>query len=133
MPRKTQNWSIKTIVTVAIAVVSISFTLIVSAILFSEFSSTVKDNATVSTREIVRQINANLSFYINDITSISGYARDLAKQVSSLGKEDVEDKLKTILSSRQDIVSVVLFDLEGNALLSTSEAPFRKPDEITEQ
>ena len=112
MPRKTQNWSIKTIVTVAIAVVSISFTLIVSAILFSEFSSTVKDNATVSTREIVRQINANLSFYINDITSISGYARDLAKQVSSLGKEDVEDKLKTILSSRQDIVSVVLFDLE---------------------
>ena len=133
MPRKTQNWSIKTIVTVAIAVVSISFTLIVSAILFSEFSSTVKDNATVSTREIVRQINANLSFYINDITSISGYARDLAKQVSSLGKEDVEDKLKTILSSRQDIVSVVLFDLEGNALLSTSEAPFRKPDEITGQ
>ncbi len=133
MARKTQDWSIKTIVTIAIAVVSISFTLIVSAILFSEFSSTVRDNATVSTREIVRQINANLSYYINDIVSISGYAKDLAKQVYPLGKDEVEDKLATILSSRQDIVSLVLFDLEGNAVLSTSEAPLRPPEEITAQ
>jgi|GEM_PF-6566525 len=47
MSKKIQNLSIKTIVTIAIAVVSISFTLIVSAILFSEFSSTVRNNATV--------------------------------------------------------------------------------------
>ncbi len=133
MPRRTQNWSIKTIVTIAIAVVSISFSLIIAAILFSEFSSTVKDNATVSTREIVRQINANLSYYINDIVSISGYAKDLAKQVNTLGKDEVEDKLKTILSSRQDIVALVLFDLEGNAVLSTSEVPLRDSEEITTQ
>ncbi len=133
MTRKIQNLSIKTIVTIAIAVVSISFTLIVSAILFSEFSSTIKNNATVSTREIVRQINANLSYYINDIVSISGYARDLSKQINVLGKEEVEDKLKTILASRQDIVSLVLFDLDGNAILSTTEASFRDPREITAQ
>jgi len=131
--KKIQNLSIKTIVTIAIAVVSISFTLIVSAILFSEFSSTVRDNATVSTREIVRQINSNLSFYINDIVTISGYARDLSKKINILGKEEVEDKLKTILASRQDIVALVLFDLEGNAVLSTSDAPFREPEAITEQ
>jgi len=131
--KKIQNLSIKTIVTIAIAVVSISFTLIVSAILFSEFSSTVRDNATVSTREIVRQINSNLSFYINDIVTISGYARDLSKKINILGKEEVEDKLKTILASRQDIVALVLFDLEGNAVLSTSDAPFREPVAITEQ
>ena len=133
MTKKIQNLSIKTIVTIAIAVVSISFTLIVSAILFSEFSSTIKKNATVSTREIVRQINSNLSYYINDIVSISGYARDLAKQINVLGKEEVEDKLKTILASRQDIVALVLFDSQGNAVLSTSEAPFREPKEITTQ
>ncbi len=133
MRRQTQDWSIKTIVTIAIAVVSITFTLIVSAILFSEFSSTVRDNATVSTREIVRQINANLSYYINDIVSISGYAKDLAKQIDTLGKDEVEDKLKTILSSRQDIVSLVLFDLEGKAVLSTNETPFRAPEEIVAQ
>ncbi|HKL59995.1 MAG TPA: histidine kinase, partial [Sphaerochaeta sp.] len=133
MTKKIHTLSIKTIVTIAIAVVSISFTLIVTAILFSEFSSTVKDNATVSTREIVRQINSNLSYYINDIVSISGYARDLSKQINVLGKDDVEDKLKTILASRQDIVALVLFDLEGNAVLSTSEAPFREPKEITSQ
>ncbi|HAF85308.1 MAG TPA: sensor histidine kinase, partial [Sphaerochaeta sp.] len=96
-------------------------------------SSTVRDNATVSTREIVRQINSNLSFYINDIVTISGYARDLSKKINILGKEEVEDKLKTILASRQDIVALVLFDLEGNAVLSTSDAPFREPEAITEQ
>ncbi|MDD3902328.1 MAG: hypothetical protein PHO09_01460 [Sphaerochaeta sp.] len=98
--RLPQNWSIKTIVTIAIAVVSISFTLIIAAILYSEFSSTIKENATVSTREIVRQVNANLNYYINDIVTISGYARDLSKQTNELGKEQIEDKLTAILESR---------------------------------
>lgn len=133
MTRKIHNLSIKTIVTIAIAVVSISFTLIVSAILFSQFSATVKNNSTVSTREIVRQINSNLSYYINDIVNIAGYARDLSKQINILGKDEVEDKLKTILASRQDIVSLVLFDLEGKAILSTSEASLRDPETITSQ
>lgn len=133
MAHKIQNLSIKTILTIAIAVVSISFTLIVSAILFSEFSSTVRENATVSTREIVRQVNANLSYYINDILTISGYARDLAKQSNTIPKEEIEAKLKAILASRQDIVALVLFDLEGNAVLSTSDATFRAAEEIVKQ
>jgi len=131
--RLPQNWSIKTIVTIAIAVVSISFTLIIAAILYSEFSSTIKENATVSTREIVRQVNANLNYYINDIVTISGYARDLSKQTNELGKEQIEDKLTAILESRQDIVSLVLFDLEGRPLITTSDAPFRSPEEIVNQ
>lgn len=132
--QRLHDWSIKTIVTIAIAVVSISFTLLVSAILFSEFSSTVKTNATQSTQEIVRQINANLNYYINDIASISGYAKDLAKQIHTLGSEEVEDKLMTIIASRQDIVALVLFDLEGKALLSTTNKAFiRDPSEIVTQ
>ena len=46
---------------------------------------------------------------------------------------DIEDRLRAIVDSRQDIVCLVLFDLEGNKLLSTSEAPFRQSSEITEQ
>ena len=131
--RQKQNWSIKTIVTIAIAVVSISFTLIIAAILYSEFSVTIKENATVSTREIVRQVNANLNYYINDIITISAYVRDLSKQTNELGKDKIEEKLNSILQSRQDIVSLVLFDLAGNPLLTTSDASFRPPEEIVSQ
>ncbi|MDX9824849.1 MAG: sensor histidine kinase, partial [Sphaerochaeta sp.] len=74
--------SIKTILTFAIAFVSLSVTLLISAILYSQFSSTIRENATVSTREIVRQVNANLNYYTNDILTIAGYARDLAKQTN---------------------------------------------------
>lgn len=125
--------SIKTILSIAIAVVSISFTLLVSAILYTQFSSTIRENATVSTREIVRQVNANLNFYTNDILTIAGYARDLAKQTNDLPRFEIEQRLRSIVDSRQDIVCLVLFNLEGEAVLSTSDAKLRSAKEIKDQ
>ncbi|WP_332447380.1 cache domain-containing sensor histidine kinase [Sphaerochaeta sp.] len=125
--------SIKTILTFAIAVVSISFTLLVSAILFSQFSSTIRENATVSTREIVRQVNANLNYYTNDILTVAGYAGDLSKQTNNLSRTEIEQRLRSIVDSRQDIVCLILFDLEGNILLSTIDAPVRPKEELTNQ
>jgi len=122
-----------TLLTFAIAVVSISFTLLISAILYSQFSSQIRENATVSTREIVRQVNANLSYYTNDILTIATYARDLAKQTNRLPREEIENRLRSIVDSRQDIVCLVLFDLEGETLLSTSDAPRRLTEEIIGQ
>lgn len=125
--------SIKTILTIAIAVVSISFTLLISAILYSQFSSTIRENATVSTREIVRQVNANLNYYTNDILTIAGYARDLAKQTNELSRSEIERRLSSIVDSRQDIVCLLLFDMEGKVLLSTTDAPLRSQKEMTQQ
>ena len=125
--------SIKTILTFAIAFVSISVTLLISAILYSQFSSTIRENATVSTREIVRQVNANLNYYTNDILTIAGYARDLAKQTNELSRTEIERRLSSIVDSRQDIVCLLLFDLEGNVLLSTTDAPKRSAAEIAKQ
>ena len=125
--------SIKTILTFAIALVSISFTLLVSAILYSQFSQTIRENATVSTREIVRQVNANLNYYTNDILTIAGYARDLSKRTNELEREAIEQRLRSIVDSRQDIVCLILFDLEGTVLLSTSDAPFRPTEQLVTQ
>ena len=125
--------SIKTILTFAIAFVSISVTLLISAILYSQFSSTIRENATVSTREIVRQVNANLNYYTNDILTIAGYARDLAKQTNELSRTEIEKRLSSIVDSRQDIVCLLLFDLEGNVQLSTTDAPRREATEIAKQ
>ncbi|WP_320129002.1 sensor histidine kinase [uncultured Sphaerochaeta sp.] len=128
-----QDRSIKTILTIAIAVVSISFTLFITIILYHEFSNTIKENATVSTREIVRQVNANLSYYINDIVTVAGYARELAKQTDQYSTKEIEGKLKAILASRQDIVSLILFDMEGNRLFGTSQTPIRESQKIVAQ
>ncbi|MDC7231284.1 MAG: sensor histidine kinase [Sphaerochaetaceae bacterium] len=133
MKKEKQPYSIMTLLTFAIAVVSISFTLLISAILYSQFSSQIRENATVSTREIVRQVNANLSYYTNDILTITTYARDLAKQTNILPREEIENRLRSIVDSRQDIVCLVLFDLEGETLLSTSDAPRRPTEEIIGQ
>lgn len=133
MKRQKHPHSIKTILTFAIAFVSISFTLLISAILYSQFSSTIRENATVSTREIVRQVNANLNYYTNDILTIAGYARDLSKQTNELSRIEIEQRLSSIVNSRQDIVCLLLFDLEGNVLLSTTDAPLRSQEEMVKQ
>ena len=84
--RAGRPYSIKTILSVVIASVSILFTVLVSTILYTQFSATIRSNATLSTREIVRQINANLNYYTSDILSIATYARDLAKQTDTLSQ-----------------------------------------------
>lgn len=134
MSRRTAHpHSIKTILSVAIASVSIIFTVLVSTILYVQFSATIRSNATVSTREIVRQINANLNYYTSDILSIATYARDLAKQTDLLSRPQIEERLNSIVNSRQDIVCLMLFDTDGSLLLSTMNAPMRSTDEITAQ
>ncbi len=133
MKQKGRIHSIKTILTFAIALVSISFTLLVSAILYSQFSQTIRENATVSTREIVRQVNTNLNYYTNDILTIAGYARDLSKRTNELEREEIEQRLRSIVDSRQDIVCLILFDLEGSVLLSTSDTPFRPTEQLVTQ
>lgn len=133
MRRKAAPLSIKTILSVAIAAVSIIFILLVSITLYIQFSRTIKSNATVSTREIVRQVNANLNYYTNDILTIATYARDLAKQTDVLPRAQIEERLRSIVESRQDIVCLLLFSPDGELLLSTDDAPLRPTEEIISQ
>ena len=131
--RAGRPYSIKTILSVVIASVSILFTVLVSTILYTQFSATIRSNATLSTREIVRQINANLNYYTSDILSIATYARDLAKQTDTLSRSQIEERLNTIVASRPDIVCLLLFDVDGTLLLSTMDVPMRPTDEIISQ
>lgn len=133
MRRRVHPHSIKTILSVAIASVSILFTVLVSTILYVQFSATIRNNATISTREIVRQINANLNYYTTDILSIATYARDLAKQTDTLNRAQIEERLASIVNSRQDIVCLLLFKTDGTLLLSTNDAPLRPKNEIIGQ
>ncbi len=133
MRQRGRSYSIKTILSVAIASVSILFTVLVSTILYVQFTGTIRSNATVATREIVRQINANLNYYTNDILSIATYARDLAKQTDVLSHRQIEERLNSIVSSRQDIVCLLLLKADGTLLLSTNDAPMRETDEIVTQ
>ncbi len=133
MRRRGRPYSIKTILSVVIASVSILFTVLASTILYVQFTTTIRANATAATREIVRQINANLNYYTSDILSIATYARDLAKQTDLLSHPQIEERLNSIVSSRQDIVCLLLFKTDGTLLLSTHDAPMRTTAEIVKQ
>jgi len=117
----------------SIAVVSITFSLVVALILYQGLSKTVMKNAMVDTRQIVNQVNSNLDYYINDIVNVASYARNLAKMSNELQGEEIKERMRVILSSRQDIETISLFSMEGEPLISTSESKFRFKEEIIGQ
>ena len=75
-----------------------------------------------STTDIITQINNNAETYINGITDIAAYARNLARDTSELDASEITARLKTIVASRNDIVRIDAFGMDGRLLLTTAPA-----------
>ena len=69
--------SIRTLMSVSMAIMISLFVLIAGTLLNIFASNAIEDNTMDSASEIVTQVNNNLSTYINDIIDVSDYIREL--------------------------------------------------------
>ena len=95
------------------------FVLLTGSLVDGFVSNAIKDNAMDSASEIVTQVNNNLSTYINDIIGVSDYVRELSRTTSNLSASQIQTRLEALISSRDDVVSITVFDMDGNAIIST--------------
>lgn len=122
--------SIRTTISLLMALMLTILILVVSITVNAFLTNAVTGIMVRSTTEVITQINNNAETYIDGITGIAAYARNLARDTSALNAEAITERLKAIVSSRNDIVRIDTFDLEGNPLLTTapSIAPASKDE-----
>ena len=122
--------SIRTTISLLMALMLTILILVVSITVNAFLTNAVTGIMVRSTTEVITQINNNAETYIDGITGIAAYARNLARDTSALNAEAITERLKAIVSSRNDIVRIDAFDLEGNPLLTTapSIAPASKDE-----
>ena len=125
--------SIRTLMSVSMAIVISSFILLAGTLLNIFASNAIKDNALESASEIVTQVNNNLSTYINDILDVSDYIRELSRTTSNLNRATIQTRLEALISSRDDLVSITVCDLDGQVIISTEPRIEALPEEIASE
>ena len=112
--------SIRTTISLLMALMLTILILVVSITVNAFLTNAVTGIMVHSTTEVITQVNNNAETYIDGITGIAAYARNLARDTSALNADAITERLKAIVSSRNDIVRIDAFDLEGNPLLTTA-------------
>ena len=125
--------SIRTLMSVSMAIMISLFVLLAGTLLNIFASNAIEDNTMDSASEIVTQVNNNLSTYINDIIDVSDYIRELSRTTSNLDRAAIQTRLEALISSRDDLVSISVFDLDGKPIISTEPRIETTPEEISEE
>ncbi len=127
-----KEFSIRTLIAASMALMISLFVLITGSLINVFVSKAIEDNAMTSTSEIVTQVNNNLSTYINDIIDVSDYVRELARTTSNLDTLGIQTRLEALIASRDDLVSISAFDMDGYPIVSTEPHISAEPEEIAE-
>ena len=112
--------SIRTTISLLMAIMLTILIIAVSITVNAFLTNAITGIMIRSTTDIITQINNNAETYINGITDIAAYARNLARDTSELNAEGITERLKTIVASRNDIVRIDAYGLDGRLLLTTS-------------
>lgn len=125
-----KRFGINTIISIALSCVTTVFILAIALVLFYSYSTSMRENITNSTKEIVRQVNNNLDYYISDIMRVADYVRNMGRTSSNYTTHEIQQRMETLLDSRADLVRLSIFDLQGNVIASTAPTVEMKSDDI---
>ncbi|MBD2870864.1 sensor histidine kinase [Paenibacillus sp. IB182493] len=118
-------WSFSAFILLIVAVVAV--------LLYNKFSRTAEENVFLSTQQIVDQVSYNLEDYVDGMAQLYRAIEDNMLRDGRWDDDQVTRQLDTIMSSRDDIVSIALFDDRGGLLRNHPEVPLRKSARVSEQ
>lgn len=128
-----QRRSIQFILTVSFTLFSIFIILIVSVLLFGRFSATAKDNAFRNSQQIVDQVSYNLENYVEVTSDLFNMMHHALGQSENVESDMMRQQLESMMSTRTDTVSLVLFDDKGQLLLDLPNVELKETLQISEE
>ena len=133
LARKLRMNTIRSIMTWSFSVLILLMLSIVAVLLYDKFSETAERSAYLNTQQIVDQVGYNLEDYVAGMARLY---RSIEQNMLVDGQwedEQVTKQLDTIISSRDDIVSIALFDEQGNLLRNRPSVQVRDSARVTQQ
>lgn len=125
--------SIQSIIMWSFSIFILLIIVIVALLLYNKFSRTAEQNVLLSTQQIVDQVSYNLEDYVDGMAQLY---RTIENNMLMDGQWDdamVTKQLDTVMNSRDDIVSIALFDDTGHLLRNHPSLPVRPSAHISQQ
>ncbi|MWC30972.1 cache domain-containing sensor histidine kinase [Paenibacillus sp. MMS18-CY102] len=128
-----QRSSIRSIILWSFSLFILFIVAIVAVLLYNKFSRTAEQNVYLSTQQIVDQVSYNLEDYVDGMSQLY---RTIEKKMLTEGQWDdaeLTKQLDTIMDSRDDLVSIALFDAQGSLLRNHPSLPVRASAHVSQQ
>ncbi|CAM4351150.1 sensor histidine kinase [Paenibacillus alkaliterrae] len=128
-----QAGSIQSIIMWSFSVFILVIVAIVAVLLYDKFSRTAEQNVFLSTQQIVDQVSYNLEDYVDGMAQLYRAIEENMLADGQWDDDQVTRQLDTIMSSRDDIVSIGLFDDQGSLLRNHPSMPVRESARVSQQ
>ncbi|EFM10501.1 multi-sensor signal transduction histidine kinase [Paenibacillus curdlanolyticus YK9] len=125
--------SIRSIILWSFSLFILLIVAIVAVLLYNKFSRTAEQNVYLSTQQIVDQVSYNLEDYVDGMSQLY---RTIEKKMLTEGQwndGELTKQLDTIMDSRDDLVSIALFDDQGHLLRNHPSLPVRSSSHVSQQ
>lgn len=106
---------------------------IMSMLLYDKFAQTAERSAELSTKQIVDQVSYNLEDYVRSMSHLYRAIEEHMLRDGTWEGEQVDKQLDTLLSSREDILSITLLDSDGRLLKNRPAAALKPSAHVTQQ
>ncbi|AIQ69745.1 histidine kinase [Paenibacillus graminis] len=131
MPSKLR--SIQLIITLTFTAVTVLVAVIVSFMLYNKFATTAEENANMNMQQIIEQVNYNLELYVKGMANIFATAEEQLTSSPSIDSPLLGERMDTLMSSREDLVSVAVFTPQGKYVVGTPGQHMRLNTQLQSQ
>ncbi|MFD2614136.1 cache domain-containing sensor histidine kinase [Paenibacillus gansuensis] len=125
--------SIQFIITAAIMLITVSVMGIVSIAMYNKFSETAEQNTFLNNQQVLEQVNYNLDIYLRGMAETFEFADDEILRTQGTPTDRLRERIETILSTREDLVSVSLFTPMGLPIANYPDKPMLSNTKVREQ
>lgn len=125
--------SIQLIITITFTAVTVLVAVIVSFMLYNKFAATAEKNANMNMQQIIEQVNYNLELYVKGMGSIFETAEKQITTSPSIDSSLLGERMDTLMSSREDLVSVAVFTPKGKYVVGTPGQSMRLNTQLQSQ
>ncbi|CAM4311758.1 sensor histidine kinase [Paenibacillus typhae] len=125
--------SIQLIITLSFTAVAVLVAVIVAFMLYNKFAKTAEENANLNMQQIIEQVNYNLELYVKGMSNIFDTAEKQITSSASIDSPLLYERMDTLMSSREDLVSVAVFTPQGEYVVGTPGQSMRLNTQLQSQ
>ena len=126
--------NIQVLISLSSITVTVLAVVLVTTLLYNRFSKAAEENAYLSLEQIIEQVHSNLELYVSGMQDIFDLVELKISVAPNLPTNDqLGEQLQTVLSTREDLVSMALFTEDGKLVRNVPRLPMRQNTRLQEQ
>ncbi|SEK46172.1 two-component system, sensor histidine kinase YesM [Paenibacillus sp. cl141a] len=131
--KRFRTHSIQSIIMWSFSAFILLIVIVVAVLLFNKFSRSAEQSVFLNAQQIVDQVSYNLEDYVDGMAQLYRAIEENMLADGQWDDEQVTKQLDTIMRSRDDIVSIALFNDQGDLLRNHPAIPVKSSAKVTEQ